>query len=53
MGGFFATELYAEHKTFGYHKTVFEKRNPAFWVGAVVCSPLSGFVLKIVPIVTI
>jgi len=30
MGGIFTTELYAEHKTFGYHKTVCGARNPAY-----------------------
>jgi hypothetical protein len=35
MGGLFSTNVYAEHKAFGYHKTVFGTRNPAFWVGAV------------------
>jgi hypothetical protein len=35
-GGVFTTNVYAEHKTFGYHKAVCEARNPAFWVGAVM-----------------
>lgn len=35
MGGIFTTELYAEHKTFGYHQTVCGARNPAYCKCAV------------------
>ena len=37
MGGIFTTELYAEHKTFGYHETVCGARNPAYCKCAVTC----------------
>ena len=37
MGGIFTTDVYAEHKTFGYHKTVCEARNPAYCKCAVIC----------------
>jgi hypothetical protein len=35
MGGIFTTELYEEHKTFGYLKTVCGARNPAYCKCAV------------------
>ncbi len=38
MGGILTTELYAEHKTFGYHKTVCGARNPAYCKCAVIAS---------------
>src|SRR5690554_2017094 len=36
MGGIFTTELYAEHQTFSYHKTVCGARNPAYCKCAVI-----------------
>src|SRR5690554_2510213 len=38
MGGIFTTELDAEHKIFGYHKTVCGARNPAYCKCAVSSS---------------
>lgn len=38
MGGIFTTNIYAEHKTFGNHKTVCGERNPAYCKCAVMCS---------------
>jgi hypothetical protein len=35
MGGLFSTNVYAEHRTFGYHKTVCGARNPAYCKCAV------------------
>jgi len=37
MGGLFTTNVDAEHKTFGYHKTVCGARNPAYCKCAVMC----------------
>jgi len=36
MGGLFTTKVDAEHKTFGYHKTVCIARNPAYCKCAVI-----------------
>ncbi len=36
MGGIFTTELYAEHETFGYRKTVCGARSPAYCKCAVM-----------------
>ncbi len=44
MGGIFTTNIDSEHKTFGYHKTVKRRRNPAYCQCAVIVSgscPLS------------
>jgi len=38
MGGFFTTNVYAEHKTFGYHKTVCRAQNPAYCKCVVIAS---------------
>ena len=37
MGGIFTTNVGADHKTFGYHKTVCGARNPAYCKCAVTC----------------
>lgn len=38
MGGIFTINVYAEHKTFGYHKSVCGALNRQFLVGAVMRS---------------
>jgi hypothetical protein len=42
-GGTFTTKLDLKNKCLMNHKTVFGTRNPAFWVGAVMCCGFSHF----------
>ena len=44
MGGIFSTNVYAEHKTFGYHKNVCGVRYPAYCKCAVQATPSVSFV---------